>query len=266
MLTETLLDRSPVWMLFAGTLLLLLAGSELGFRLGLRHAAHGPPADRAPTNAIMGSTLGLLAFMLAFTFGASSTRFDTRRQLVLDEASAILRTHQRVQLLPEPQRGEANRLLQEYLALRNRIPTLERLEEIEETVRRAESIQDALWAQAATLADRPSMVLAGFLQSLSELSDLQIKRVRAAVWNRIPATIVLMLYAIAFLGLTAMGYGAGLAGSRTLAPSVVVVFAFSVVMVVILDLERPRQDLFQVSQEPMTSVARRLQPPQHPGP
>jgi hypothetical protein len=37
------------------------------------------------------------------------------------------------------------------------------------------------------------MVLAGFLQSLTELSDLQIKRVRAAVWNRIPPPIVLML-------------------------------------------------------------------------
>jgi hypothetical protein len=48
-------------------------------------------------------------------------------------------------------------------------------------VKRAEGIQGALWAQAAALADRPTMVLAGFLQSLTELSDLQVKRVRAAV-------------------------------------------------------------------------------------
>jgi hypothetical protein len=41
------------------------------------------------------------------------------------------------------------------------------------------------------------------------MSDLQIKRVRGAVWNRIPPTIVFMLYTIAVLGLTAMGLNAG---------------------------------------------------------
>ena len=217
MLTERLLDRTPVWLLYVGTVLLLFAASEIGFRIAVWQATRKPQGDRAPTNAIVGSTLGLLAFMLAFTFGASSARFDAKRQLVLDEASAILRTHQRIRLLPEPQRSEASRLLREYIALRIRVPTLQRRAEVEEAVKRAEGIQDALWAQAAALADRPTMVLAGFLQSLTELSDLQIKRVRAAVWNRIPPTIVLML-TIAVLGLTAMGYGAGLVKSRTLAP------------------------------------------------
>jgi hypothetical protein len=86
MLTERLLDRTPVLLLYAGTALLLFAASEIGFRIAVWHATRSPPGDRAPTNAIMGSTLGLLAFMLASTFGASSARFDAKRQLVLDEA------------------------------------------------------------------------------------------------------------------------------------------------------------------------------------
>ena len=68
----------------------------------------------------MGSTLGLLAFMLAFTFGMSGSRFDARKQLVLDEASAVLRTYQRAQLLPEARRGTCRRLLEEYVDLRLR--------------------------------------------------------------------------------------------------------------------------------------------------
>jgi len=261
LLTERLVDRTPVWLLYAGTALLLFAASEIGFRIAVWHATRKPPGDRAPTNAIMGSTLGLLAFMLAFTFGASSARFDAKRQLVLDEASAILRAHQRVQLLPEPQRSEASRLLREYVALRIRVPTLPGRAEVEEAVKRAEGIQDALWAQAAALTDRPTMILGGVLQSLTELSDLQIKRVRAAVWNRIPPTIVLMLYTIAVLGLTAMGYGAGLVKSRTLAPTIAVVLAFSAIMLVIQDMERPRPQLFTISQEPLLDVARRISPP-----
>ena len=62
MLTERFLDASPVWLIYAGTILLLFAGSELGFRAGAWHAARRPPSDRTPANAIMGSTLGLLAF------------------------------------------------------------------------------------------------------------------------------------------------------------------------------------------------------------
>jgi len=258
MLAGRLLDRMPVLLLYAGTALLLFAASEIGFRIAVWYATRKPPVDRAPTNAIMGSTLGLLAFMLGFTFGASSARFDAKRQLVLEEASAILRTHQRVQLLPEPQRSESSRLLREYVALRIRVPTLSGRTEIAEAVTRAEAIQDALWAQAAALTDRPTMVLAGFLQSLTELTDLQIKRVRAAVWNRIPPTIVLMLYTIAVLGLTAMGYGAGLVKSRTLAPTIAVVLAFSAIMSVIQDMERPRPQLFTISQEPLVDVARRI--------
>ena len=35
MLSDTLLDRSPVWLIYAGTVLLLLAANEIGFRLGI---------------------------------------------------------------------------------------------------------------------------------------------------------------------------------------------------------------------------------------
>jgi len=258
-LSETILDQSPVWLLYAGTVLLLLAGNEIGFRLGTWRRAHMPEGEKTPASAIMGSTLGLLAFMLAFTFGMSGSRFDARKQLVLDEASAVLRAHQRAQFLPEPQRGECSRLLRDYVELRIGIATRLSLSEMQQLVKRSEAVQDALWKEAATLADRPSASLSIFIQSLSELTDLQMKRVRAAVWNRIPPTIVLTLYGIAFLALTAMGYGAGLAESRTTVPSVMLILTFSAIIVLIVDLERPRQQLFAVTQQPMADVARRIQ-------
>ena len=259
MLSETVLDHSPVWLVYAGTVLLLLAGNEVGFRLGTWRRAHMPEGEKTPASAIMGSTLGLLAFMLAFTFGMSGSRFDARKQLVLDEASAVLRAHQRAQFLPEPQRSECSRLLRDYVELRIGIATRLSLSEMQQLVKRSEAVQDALWKEAATLADRPSASLSIFIQSLSELTDLQMKRVRAAVWNRIPPTIVLTLYGIAFLALTAMGYGAGLAESRTTVPSVMLILTFSAIIVLIVDLERQRQQLFEVSQQPMADVARRIQ-------
>ena len=256
---ETVFDQMPLWLLFVGTAVLLFGGSQAGFRLGAWQRARRSEDDKAPTNAIMGSTLGLLAFMLAFTFGMSSSRFDTRRQLVLDEASAILRAYQRVQFLPDSQRIECSRLLREYVEIRIGIPELRSMADIQQAVEESESIQDELWVQAVMLADGSSTMLRGFTQSLSELTDLQMKRVRAGIWNRIPTTIVVMLYCLAFFGLMTMGYGAGLAGSRPAVPSVVLFLAFAAIIVLMVDLERPRQKLFQVSQEPMTAVARRMQ-------
>ncbi|HEY6548890.1 MAG TPA: hypothetical protein VI589_13335 [Vicinamibacteria bacterium] len=256
---ETLLDRSPVWLLYVGTVLLLLAGNEIGFRLGRWRRAHMPADEKTPASAIMGSTLGLLAFMLAFTFGMSGTRFDARKQLVLDEASAVLRAYQRAQLLAEPQRGECSRLLQDYVQLRIEVAAAKSLSEAQALVTRSEGIQDALWKEAQTLVERPGPGFTGFSQSLSELTDLQMRRVRAAVWNRIPPAILTTLYGIAFLALSAMGYGAGLAESRTVVPSLLLILTFSAIIVLIVEMERPRQQLFQVSQEPMADVARRIQ-------
>jgi hypothetical protein len=259
MLPERLLDHAPVWLLYLGTVLWLLAGNELGYRLGRRRRSGAPDGDKAPASAIVGSTLGLLAFVLAFTFNMSSTRFDARKQLVLDEASAVLRAYQRAQLLAEPQKSACSRLLQEYVELRQGIVPQRSLAEIRRLVLRSEAVQDALWKEAAGLA--PSPGLNAFVQSLSELTDLQMKRVRAAVWNRLPMTIVVTLYLIAFLGLSAMGYGAGLAGSRTATPSLMLILTFSAIIVLIVDLERPRQQLFEVTQEPMADVGRRIRPP-----
>ena len=39
--------------------------------------------------AINGTLLGLLGLLLAFTFGMASSRYDTRRQLVIEEANDI---------------------------------------------------------------------------------------------------------------------------------------------------------------------------------
>ena len=139
MLPETILDQSPVWLLYVGTVLLALRRQR--GRIPPRHACAGRTcrkAEKAPASAIMGSTLGLLAFMLAFTFGMSGSRFDARKQLVLDEASAVLRAHQRAQFLPEPQRSECSRLLRDYVELRLRVASRHSVSEMQELVTRSE--------------------------------------------------------------------------------------------------------------------------------
>ena len=53
----------------------------------------------------LGAVLGLAAFMLAFAFGAVSSRFDARKELVRDDANAIRTAWARADFLPEADRA-----------------------------------------------------------------------------------------------------------------------------------------------------------------
>ena len=56
--------------------------------------------------------------MIGFTFAMALSRFEGRREAVMHEANAIGTTALRARLLPPPHRGEALKLLQEYVKIR----------------------------------------------------------------------------------------------------------------------------------------------------
>src|SRR5215472_5895730 len=144
------IDLLPLWALFVCILLVVLLSVELGYRLGKYRRSRHEEEKEAPLGTMVGATLGLLAFILAFTFGLAAARFDTRRQVLLDEANAIGTTYLRAGMLPE--RGEeVRRLLRDYVAAR-----LEAVEsgKVAEGIRRSENIQQQVWTEAETVGNK----------------------------------------------------------------------------------------------------------------
>ncbi len=82
--------------LFVGMLLLL----EMGRRLGNRRLATDPDGARAGTGTVEGAVFALLGLMIAFTFSGAASRFDTRRDLIVQETNAIGTAYLRIDLLP----------------------------------------------------------------------------------------------------------------------------------------------------------------------
>ena len=70
-----LLDVS-IWVLFVATLLIAVLSFEVGFRSA--GACADGTEQEVVVRGLVGGMLGLLAFMLAFTFGVAATRFDAR--------------------------------------------------------------------------------------------------------------------------------------------------------------------------------------------
>src|SRR3974390_1366766 len=100
--------------IFVIGLFAILVVSEIGWQLGIRTKS-GSSGNIATLESAM---LGLLALMLAFTFSMALSRFEARRDAVLNEANAIGTTALRARLLPDPQRSETLKLLREYVHIR----------------------------------------------------------------------------------------------------------------------------------------------------
>jgi hypothetical protein len=253
------LDARPLWGLFLAILLLVLLSVEGGYRLGKYRRSRSEEEKEAPVGAMVGATLGLLAFMLAFTFGLAATRFDTRRQVLLDEANAIGTTYLRAGMLPD-RRDAIRTLLRDYVDVRLEAV---RSGNVTEGIRRSEHLHDQLWTQAVALGEtHPTSIVVGlFVQALNEVIDLHAKRVTAGVRNRIPGAIWVALFTVAVLSFTAMGYHAGLSRTSRSLAELAVACTFSVVIGLIADLDRPQEGVLQVSQQALMDLRQSIQGP-----
>src|SRR5262245_9984143 len=111
----TFLDAFPIWTLFPITLIIGLLAVEIGYRVARRRGQKAKEKTEAPPAPIVAGTLGLLAFLLAFTFGMAASRFEERKQAVLAESNAINTSYLRAAVLPEPMSTDARNMLREYV-------------------------------------------------------------------------------------------------------------------------------------------------------
>ncbi|HSQ56248.1 MAG TPA: hypothetical protein VLM40_10955 [Gemmata sp.] len=257
------LDALPLWLLFATLCALAALALEGGYRLGRWRRARSEEEEKeTPVGAMVGSILALFAFLLAFTFGMAASRFEARRETVLEEANAIGTAYLRTRLIPEPQRGESARLLREYVDVR--LTAIQR-GELEAAIARSEEIHTLLWAQAAQAADKDRGPIMGlYIQSLNQMIDLHAKRLQVGLRNRIPETIWAGLGGIALLAMLSVGYQAGLAATRRSPAMLGVVVAFATVLTLIADLDRAYSGLITVSQQSLVDLQKSINGAEHP--
>jgi hypothetical protein len=237
------------------SLVIVLLSIEAGWQSGNYRKQQKDGEKLSPIGAAVGATLGLLAFLLAFTFGMAADRYSSRKQIVLQEANAIGTTYLRADFLPDPLDGEARDLLREYTAIRagGQASFMS-----PEGMARSAAIQNRLWAIADQVRLQSDTVATGlFIQTLNEMIDLDATRVTANR-NRIPETIWLMLCVVAVFSMAAMGYEFGLTGKRSWAVTILLAIAFTSVIVLIADLDRPQTGLIQVSQQPLLDLLSRI--------
>lgn len=253
-----LLDIFPLWTILPMSIAAVLLSVEVGYRIACYRKRRAEDEKETPVAAMVASILALLALMMAFTFGYAASRFEDRRQVMLSEANAVGTTYLRTSLIPEPMRTETRNLLREYVDVR--LNAVQEPDKLSQAMSKSEELLDQLWLQAVAAAEKERNPMTSlYIQSLNQVIDLHATRVMRAVRSRVPSIIWLVLFLLSFLAMSMMGYHEALTNSRRSPAVFALVLGFVSVLVLIVDLDRPRQGLLQVSQAAMMDLRKSMQ-------
>ncbi len=258
-----LLDWLSPWLIFVGTAALVLVSIYTGVFLARFRQKRSPQDKETSVSTLVGATTALLAFLLAFTFGLASSRFDAKRALLLDEVNAIGTAFLRTRLIPEPHGAAVRALLKEYVDIR--VELARHPEKAESLIRRSGQLQELMWPHAAALAQadlKNAPIVTLFVNSLNEMFDLQTKRITVGVFYQMPLALWIALFALTVLSMLEVGYLLGMSDRANWLLVLILSLALSTVILLIVDLDRSGvrgAGLIKVEQQPMLDLQQWIQ-------
>lgn len=246
----------PTWILMVGLLILMFSANEMGYRLGLWFNRDEPEASRTVGNSIKGSIIGLVAFLLGFTFSMTTGRHDVRRKVVLDEANAIGTCYLRAGLLPEPERTKIRVTLRQYVAVR-----LEFFENgldpaaVKRNSQEMDFLLNYVWLAVEEVARTDSERLRTSLMvpATNELIDLGSTRTSSAT-NHVPGPVMWMLLVCIVVTCTLLGHSSGQSGRRHSGLWSAFNILLALILFLVLDFDRPRRGLIQADHTPLIEL------------
>jgi hypothetical protein len=235
-------------------LLLLMGSLEIGVQLGKFLARRHPPTDgqKSSVNFATAGMMGLLAFLLGVSLSMASDRYQQRRDSVLAEANAIGTAWLRATVGTGAEGEAMQRLLRDYTETRIAVVRGSSDQaEVDRLNQRTNSIQNELWQQARTVAERSPTPISGLLlSSLNDMIDLSLTN-RRNFTSHVPPYILRLLLTVSIFAVGAVGYGFGLVGSRQPGLSVLLLGVWTLAIVLIIDIDRPQSGEVRIDPAPL---------------
>jgi hypothetical protein len=196
--------------------------------------------------SINGALLALLGLILAFTFSMASSRFDTRRQLVIDEANDIGTVILRTDIYPDSTRTELRKNLKAYVE--ERIGFYQSGMNMKKTIlhnKQADLLGKKIWKITADYAkiDPITTRTSELIPALNAMIDITTTR-KAASESTIPDSIMYFLFMLCICSAFLLGYD----NKRKIDWVILIGFTVMLTLTVftIVDLDRPRSGLINM--------------------
>jgi len=253
-------DAIPIFGVYLGIVVILLLFFETGYQIGLRIKLRPDTNASVTVGPMVGGLLAMLAFVLALTFSMAASQNNLRKASVLNEANAIGTAYLRADLLAAQHRDAIKRLLKEYVDIRLEAVIINEETITKEAIDRSVEIHRLLWDEvSAAAAKAPGPTAALAVSAINGVIDVHEKRVTSGLYNRIPDVIWLALLIISGLTMITMGVQGGFSRLRTLVAVVPLLLAFSALIILVVDLDRPYGSLINVGQAPMVDLQKSME-------
>jgi len=221
-------------------------GRRMGRRLRVREGVRPSKFDDA--------SIGLLTLLLAFSFGTSIAKHDQRQLAVVADANAIGDFYTCASLVKEPSRTKLQAVIRQYAQLRLDLSSRRpRAGDLEAALGKFDRMHDQMTTLVGQALSDGTPIAVSLANSLNNVSSNQASRL-AAYRDRLPTSIVLLLYACAIVTALLIGREQGVEGTTDAAGTVCFILLVSLAVYVTLDLNRPGSGLIRVRQEPIEQL------------
>jgi hypothetical protein len=231
----------------------------LGYRSRIRISRLHPDKEVA-LGAAEGSLFGLMALLLAFSFGIVFSKFESRRQLIIDEANFIQTAILRCTLYPDSIKQWLLPNFKQYLE--SRIAYYELGDNYtEDTVKvilnDGNQHFDSIWSKTNLLTrDKDNRSLAEqMIPVLINVKNIAATR-EAARKGPIPSLITIVLLILVFVSSFLMGYG-DKPGQRNPIFSLAFALMITATIFLVIELNRPRQGYINLDNAEQNMVSLR---------
>jgi hypothetical protein len=242
LLNITLVSVLVALLLLVGMLVLL----EVGRRLGRRKLDGNP--DSSTPGALDAALFALLGLLLAFTFSGAAARFDTRRELVVEETNDIGTAWLRLDLLAPDARDELHGLFTRYVD--SRIETYRKVPDFELALGELEKsaeLQQRIWKRAVVACRevKDPATTSLVLGALNAMFDITTTRVAASRLHP-PHVVYALLFGLALCCALVAGHAMAHAPKPPWLHMISFAGMMAMCVYVILDVEYPRAGLIRI--------------------
>ncbi len=237
----------PAWIIATSIFILILYSNWLGFNYRKRLLERKPEDIPENLGTLEGSLLGLMALMLAFSFGMGATKFESRRSLTIHEANAIGSAIMRLDMYPDSIKKEFIPDFDKYIDTRmayyqanfRDVPRNAALKETDEVFER-------MWKRATQLSHDPANLASTqqIIPKLNEMIDLVVER-NALREARIPTLILVMLLLLTLVSSFMSGYS-----HKAKKRNLIMISAFALMttftLYTVMEMDRPQRGLISI--------------------
>jgi hypothetical protein len=244
------MDRMiPAWPFAVALLIGMLICLEIGRQMGTRWLAKDTEGAMSGLGVVEGAMFTLYSLMLAFTFSEANSRFDLRRELIVEEANAIGTAYLRLDLLPAESQPALREQFREYID--SRLETYRKLPDIAAAMAelsKSEKLQKDIWVQAVAVtraSDSHPDAAKMLLPALNTMFDITVTRTQAARIH--PALVIYaLLFLLSLVCSVLAGYGMAVNKRRNWLHTTAFAVLTAASVFVILNIEYPRMGLIRI--------------------